>query len=129
MMILKKGPVMVVFVLLAGAAAVSSAYCEGFTYEARGKRDPFVPLVGSDRPAVVKLQDVTSVDDIKLEGIAFGAKGRRAAIINGEVVKENDKSGEVELKRISKKFITVLIGGKAYDIYLSGEEGGVKGGQ
>ena len=102
------------------------ALCDGFKYESRGKRDPFVPLVGGSRPAVIKLEDVTSADDVKVEGIAIGAQGKKAAILNGEVLKENDKVGEVELKKIDRKSIVVVIGGKSYNLYLPGEEGGAK---
>ena len=118
----------VVFILIIFSAA-PLVTAEDFQYESRGKRDPFVPLVGMDRPTVTSLEDITSADDIKLEGIAAGADGKQMAIMNGEVLKENDKVGEIELKKIGKKSITILIGGKAYEIYLPGEEGGVKGGK
>jgi hypothetical protein len=98
----------------------------GFQYEARGKRDPFVPLVGGSRPVSLKLEDITSAEDVKVEGIAVGASGRRIVILNGEVLKENDKVGEVQVKNIYKTSVTIVIGGKSYDLYLSGEEGGQK---
>jgi hypothetical protein len=103
--------------------------CDAFQYEAKGKRDPFVPLVGMDRPAVASLEDVSSVDDLKLEGIAIGAQGRKIAILNGEALKEGDKIGEVELKTVAKKSVNVMVGGKPYELVLSGEEGGAKGGK
>ena len=106
--------------------AASYAIGEGFKYESRGKRDPFVPLVGASKPVVVKLEDITSAEDIKVEGIATGAEGKRVAILNGEVLKENDKVGEVTLVRVEKKFVTISIGGKSYNLYLPGEEEGVK---
>lgn len=99
--------------------------CDGFKYESRGKRDPFVPLVGGSRPIVMKLEDATSADDVKVEGIAIGAQGKKVAILNAEVLKEGDKVGEVELVRVEKKFVTISIGGKSYNLYLPGEEGGV----
>ena len=114
------------FVALAILTILSQcALCEGFKYESSGKRDPFVPLVGGSRPTVVKLEDVTSADDVKVEGIAIGAQGKKVAILNAEVLKEGDKVGEVELIKVEKKFVTILIGGKSYNLYLPGEEGGV----
>jgi hypothetical protein len=99
-----------------------------FRYDSRGKRDPFVPLIGMDRPAVTKLEDIASIDDIRLEGIASGG-GKTVAILNGEALKEGDRAGDVELKKIGKKQVTILIGGKPYDVYLPGEEGGSKSGR
>jgi hypothetical protein len=97
-----------------------------FKYESRGRRDPFVPLIGQERPAVLKLEDVTSIDDVKLEGIAVGPQGKKMAVLSGEMVKEGDKFGDLEIKEISKKEISLTIGGKPYKMNLS-EEGGAEG--
>ena len=115
---------LIVFALLILLA--QCALCDGFKYESKGKRDPFVPLVGVSRPAVVSLEDITSAEDVKVEGIATGAQGKKVAILNGEFLKEGDKVGEVELVKVEKKFVTISIGGKSYNLYLPGEEGGVK---
>ena len=115
---------LIAFALLVLSA--QCALCDGFKYESRGKRDPFVPLVGGSRPTVVKLEDITSADDVKVEGIAIGAQGKKVAILNAEVLKEGDKVGEVELIKVEKKSVTISIGGKSYNLYLPGEEGGVK---
>jgi hypothetical protein len=115
---------LIAFALLISLA--QCALCDGFKYESRGKRDPFVPLVGGSRPVVVKLEDITSAEDVKVEGIAVGAQGKKVAILNAEVLKEGDKVGEVELKKIEKKSVIILIGGKSYNLYLPGEEGGAK---
>jgi len=117
----------VVMILALFLAAAPSLYCEGFQYESRGKRDPFVPLVGGSRPTVTKLEDITSVGDIKVEGIVVGAQGNRMAILNGDVFKEGDKAGEVEIKKIESISVVIMIGGKSYELYLPGEEGGKKG--
>ena len=45
--------------------------------------------------------------------------------MNGELVKENFKVGEVEIKKITKDSVLLAIGGKEYTIKLP-EEGGQK---
>jgi len=115
--------------LIVGFVITSFSSYAQVKYESRGKRDPFVPLIGVDRPAVTRLEDVTSISDIKLEGIAVKEKGKKAAILNGEMLKEGDKVGDVELKKIKNKSVTILVGGKPYDVNLSEEEGGVKSGK
>lgn len=99
---------------------------ENFKYESHGKRDPFVPLVGVDRPTVSRLEDVTSIADVKLEGIASSPKGNLIAVLNGVMVKEGDKFGDIEIKKITRKTVTIVMGGKSYDKELA-EEGGIKG--
>ncbi len=99
---------------------------ESFRYEAKGRRDPFVPLIGPDKGVVAGLEDVTSIDDVNLEGIAAGAAGTRIAILNGEMLKEGAKVGVLEVKKISEKTVTLMIGGKKYNVSLP-EEGGPKG--
>jgi hypothetical protein len=98
---------------------------EAFQYESKGKRDPFVPLVGAEKPAAARLVDITSVEDLKLDGIALGARGEAAAIINGELVKSGDKVGDITVKSITKTTVTLIISGKAHELNLQ-EEGGQK---
>ncbi|MCX5680090.1 MAG: hypothetical protein NTZ95_05495 [Candidatus Omnitrophica bacterium] len=103
----------------------SGAGAENFEYNSHGRRDPFVPLVGSERPAVTKLADITSVEDIRLEGIVSGAGGDMGAMMNGEMMKVNDKVGDIVVKSITKAAVTLTIGGKEYQLKLP-EEGGQK---
>jgi len=112
------------FVFFAAAPGIG----ENFQYDSRGKRDPLVPLVGMDRPTVSRLEDITSIGDVKLEGIASNPGGKLVAILNGEIVKEGNRFGGVEIKKITRKSVTIAMGGKNYTIDLS-EEGGVKSGQ
>lgn len=101
---------------------------QGYQYESHGKRDPFAPLIGQGRSAAtVGLEDVASIAELKLEGIATGAKGKTTAILNGELMKEGDLRGIVKVLRINKNSVIVLMGGKEYTVGLS-EEGGNKGG-
>ena len=106
----------------------SIAHGDDSKYESRGRRDPFVPLVGIDVPKTSKLEEITSINDIKLEGIASRQGGKMVAILNGEIVKEGDKFGEIEIDKITKKTVAIKLGGKDYEIELS-EEGGLKSGR
>ena len=103
----------------------SYAGAENFEYNSRGRRDPFVSLVGSEKPTITRLADITSVEDIKIEGIVSGAKGQMAAIMNGEMVKTNDRIGDIVVKSITKAGVTLTVGGKEYQMKLP-EEGGKK---
>ncbi len=95
-------------------------------YDSHGKRDPMIPLIGQDKPGgSVGFAEIASIDDIRLEGIAGETTGKRAAIINGELVKENFKSGEVQIGKITKSSVTLTISGKEFTINLP-EEGGQK---
>ena len=109
--------------LIAGAPYAAA---ENFEYNAHGKRDPFVSLVGVERPTVTKLSDITSVEDMRLEGIVSGAKGEMAAMVNGEIIKVNDKIGDIVVKSITKAGVTLTVGGKEYKLKLP-EVGGQKG--
>lgn len=110
-----------IFLIIASAEGV----CDDFKYEPRGKRDPFVPLIGQDKVVIATLADVSSVEDIKLEGIAIGSDGRRTAIMNGEIVKEGYKTGEIVIEKIDRKDVMLLINNKKFKVSLP-EEGGLK---
>lgn len=110
------------FMFIALASNVSGE--QRFQYDARGKRDPLVPLIGKDRPGIVKLENITSIEDVRLEGIADAPSGR-IAIMNGELVKVRDKFGEVVIRKIANRSVTITIEGKGYTITLP-EEGGRK---
>lgn len=94
-----------------------------FKYESRGKRDPFVPLIGQDKSTRVGLSDVSSIDDVKLEGIAAGPGGSNTAIINGEIVREGYKQGEISIIRIDAKSVKLSLGGKEFKVNLPDEGG------
>ena len=120
-MTIKSAKILCLFALIMTSAGFVSA--EQFEYNSRGKRDPFVPLVGSEKPTVAKLSDITSVEDMRLEGIAGGAKGEMVAIINGEMIKKDDRIGDIVVRSITKAGVTLTVGGKEYQLKLP-EEGG-----
>lgn len=114
-----------VIVFLVLLSLPSSLKAEQYRYDPHGKRDPLIPLVGQDKPGgSVAFSEIVSIDDVRLEGIA-GENNKRTAIINGELVKENFKSGEVQIEKITKNSVTLTISGKEFTIKLP-EEGGQK---
>ena len=101
----------------------SFGYCatpfqDTFEYVSKGKRDPFVPLIGQEKAKAPSLAEITSAEDIKLEGIAIGAGGKSIAILNGQMVRENDKFGAISVKKISQKTVELSIEGKDYTVEL-----------
>ena len=114
-----------VFIAVAAVFISFPASAEFLQYDAHGRRDPFAPLVGAEKPTMAKLADVTSVEDIRLEGIVSDAKGKMAAMVNGEIIKVNDKIGDIVVKSITKAEVTLTVGGKEYKLKLP-EEGGQK---
>ena len=93
-------------------------------YESKGKRDPFVPLVGQDKGNYsAGLEGIVSVNDVLLEGIAIGPSGKNIAILNGQMVKEKDKFGLLQIKKIYKKTVELSIDGKIHILSLKDEEG------
>ena len=93
-----------------------------FNYDAKGKRDPLVPLVGQERSVGAGLETITSPDDLKLEGIATGPGGKQVAIINGQMVKEHDKFGALVVKNISRKSVNISIEGSDHTLTLQEPE-------
>ena len=115
-------------ILIAALGAFAPhVYCEDkaqgvFGYEPKGRRDPFVPLIGQERAAGTGLESVASFDDLKLEGIAVGARGRQVAIINGQMVKEKDKFGALLIKKISRRSVELSIEGRDHTLTLQEPE-------
>ncbi|MBU2541042.1 MAG: hypothetical protein KJ593_03975 [Candidatus Omnitrophica bacterium] len=91
-----------------------------FTYTIHNERDPFLPFVTPDG-YIVNLQAQTEIADINLEGIIFDAQGRSLAVINGDVIAENEFVGEFQLKEIKKDKIILQNGQKTYIIELTKE--------
>ena len=120
-----------IIVMMAVVAAALSCIPPGPVsgYESKGKRDPFVSLVGQDKVShSAGLEGIVSVNDVLLEGIAIGPSGKNIAILNGQMVKEKDKFGLLQIKKISKKTVELSIDGKVHTLSLQ-EEKGIKVGE
>ncbi len=112
--------------VIIGPVIAHYLYAEQFQYDSHGKRDPMIPLIGQEKPGGMPLfSEIASIDDVKLAGVTASRTGINMAIINGELVKEGFKAGEVEVKKIAKNSVILIISGKEYTIPLP-EEGGRK---
>lgn len=92
-----------------------------FTYDAKGKRDPFIPLVTSDG-RLLKLDKEETSSGPLLEGIIYDEHGLSYAIVNGEVVHVGDKVGDYQVLKIEKNKIIFIKGGQTTEIELKKEE-------
>ncbi len=122
----------IVYIMMMAVVAVALLYIlpgPVSGYESKGKRDPFVPLVGQDKGShSTGLEGIVSVNDVLLEGIAIGPSGKNIAILNGQIVKEKDRFGLLQIKKISKKTVELSIDGKVHTLSLQ-EEKGIKVGE
>ncbi|MFZ5801188.1 MAG: hypothetical protein ACOY3D_07450 [Candidatus Omnitrophota bacterium] len=100
---MKKLILIIIFLVAAGI----SHGTEEFSYDSKGKRDPFMPLVTS-QGYIVNIEDELLVADMNLEGIIYDAGGRSMAVINGKVVKSGDNIGRYTIKEIRKERVILV---------------------
>lgn len=72
-------------------------------YQARGKRDPFVQIIGSgDRQASGTLAAVDSVEEIQVEGVVLDKDPSKSiVVVNGSVMKQGELAGNVQVLKIT----------------------------
>ncbi len=99
---------------------------EGFVYDSKDKRDPFVPLITMRTRFSSGLEDVETADDIILQGIVWDPRGGSMAMLNGVIVKEGQVIGVINIKSIKEKNITLLFDGIEHkiDLIKKGDEAG-----
>ncbi|HPN72613.1 MAG TPA: hypothetical protein PKZ41_01300 [Candidatus Omnitrophota bacterium] len=83
------------------------------------RRDPFVPLVGVD---TVKsrsgIAGIFTIVDAKFQGIATGSEGKKAIVLNGEILEEGQTVGLVELVEVGDNKAVISIDGAVHEILL-----------
>ncbi|MBN1794444.1 MAG: hypothetical protein JW844_05715 [Candidatus Omnitrophica bacterium] len=95
------------------------AFSEGpFLYDAKKQRDPFVPLLKPDGTPNADVYGPGSIEELNLEGIAWDSGGEGIAIINGNLVKEGDKIGNITIVKITKEGVQVEIDGELFTCFL-----------
>lgn len=92
---------MIILILLLLSTKLTFAE-ESFVYEAKANRDPFVPLISEGGAHVSDAYGISSIKDVRLEGIVWDEAKGSIAIINGEIVEEGQDIGVVKVLRIEK---------------------------
>lgn len=94
---------------------------EQFIYDAKGRRNPFIPLVTPDG-RLLELEPRKENADLFLEGIIYDEHGISYAIVNGEIVNVGDKVGEFQVLKIEKDKVIFIKEGQAKEVELKREE-------
>jgi hypothetical protein len=96
-----------IVILLASGVSVDS---HAFEYESLGRRDPFVPLIGvSESSSVSGARGILTIEDVSLQGIVMGPNGKRAVIVNGELMQEGQRVERLLIESISDNVVMIKI--------------------
>jgi len=102
--------------------AINLSAQDEFTYDSKGRRDPFIPLVTSDG-RLLKLEEEENKNlTMSLEGIIYDEHAISYAILNGEVVKVGDTIGDYQVLKIEKNKVVLIKEGETEEIWLKKEE-------
>lgn len=107
-------------ILLFGFWIYSSAQ-EQFVYDAKGKRNPFIPLITSGG-RLLKLEQENSPEGLLLEGIIYDKQARSYALVNGAVVGIGDAVGDYTVLKIEEDRVVFIKDGEPKEIELKKEE-------
>lgn len=108
-------------IILASLFFTFSSAEEQFTYNARGKRDPFIPLVTPDGRLINLDKDEEATKGLGLEGIMYDKHGRSYAIVNGRVVKVGDEISGYQVLKIEKNKVIFIRDGQPTEVELKKE--------
>jgi hypothetical protein len=93
-----------------------------FTYDAKGKRDPFIPLV-TPEGRLLKLDKQDSAQQgLAIEGIIYDKLGRSFAIIDGAVVGIGDMVADYQVLKIFENKVILIRNGEPLEVELNKEE-------
>lgn len=101
----------------------ASAADSEFVYDAKGKRDPFIPLLTSDG-RLLKLDIIEEgTSDLAIEGILFDADGLSYAVVNGATVGVGDEIKGYRVLKIEKDKVVFIKEGQISEIeYRASQE-------
>ena len=111
----------VLFLLFLPLAVCAAPEEVSFVYNDHGKRDPLWRLV-SPAGSIINYDEDLAISDVILDGIIYDPSGASLAIINGVVVKVNDKVGFFIVRKIEEKKVTLFKNQEKYILELKKEE-------
>jgi hypothetical protein len=91
-----------------------------FIYDAKGERDPFMPLV-TPEGRFIKIKSRSVTEGLELEGIIYDKISMSYAIVNGLVVKVGDFVGDYQVLKIEEKKVIFIKDGQPFEVELSKE--------
>ncbi|PIP18829.1 MAG: hypothetical protein COT38_01415 [Candidatus Omnitrophica bacterium CG08_land_8_20_14_0_20_41_16] len=94
---------------------------DDFVYDAKGKRNPFIPLVTSDG-RLIKLEARETTGGLALEGIIYDKISMSYAIVNGAVVKVGDFVDDYQVLKIEEKKVIFIKNGQPFEVELKEDE-------
>jgi hypothetical protein len=112
-----------------GIMASHSGSAAEAMYAAKGRRDPFVPLVGAagtKTTAAKGIEAVETAEELTVEGVLMDADpNKTVVIVNGEVLKLGEGAGNVKVLKIDAKGALFSINGmEAYkQLYQEDQKG------
>lgn len=111
----------IAFYAILGLIFLSNSFAqEQFKYDAKDKRDPFIPLVTPDG-RLLKIDVEGAAIGLSLEGIIYDAQGLSYALVNQEAVKVGDKIGDYQVLKIEKNKVIFIKEGQPYELELNKE--------
>jgi hypothetical protein len=109
-----------IFLLFSLSVYAEQPSIASFTYNSKGKRNPFIPLVTSDG-RLIKLEPEEGQTGLTLEGIIYDEQGLSYAIINSKVVKVSEFVGDYQVLKIKENKVILIRGGQTYELEIKKE--------
>ena len=82
-------------------------------------RDPFVPLVGVSNVNVKRgIEGIFTIMDAKFQGTTTGTDGKKAIVLNGELIEEGESVGLVMVEKVGANTATISIDGVSHNLSL-----------
>ena len=90
---------------------------EDFVYDDHGKRDPLWELV-TPQGVINKYDAELEINDLMLEGTMLDTQSGSLAIINGQILKINDKIGPYTVANIETNTVILIRDNQKYQLKL-----------
>lgn len=87
-----------------------------FTYDSRGRRDPFAPLIRG-KGETEEVPVAKAFGQFRLEGIIYDPGGS-LAVINGKVLREGDVITGYKVRQIQKTSVSLSKEGESFTLNL-----------
>ena len=98
----------------------SCAFCQDeFVYDAKNKRNPFIPLVTAEGRLLKLDKQETSSNALTIEGIIYDKFGRSFAIVNSDVFGIGDFVGDYQVLKILDNKVIFIKNGEPLEIELN----------